>query len=1375
MRTLKTILMALMVFSGGATAQVPGTLEQWKEIAQNETGQQKICGDTVLCQWPGPLTLNTGSHGSFSQNWTALESGWVALPGGLGTWPQHVRNNGSVIPVVERDDIPMVFLEKGQHKITGALSNSDVQSIAIPEQTAVWTWRHNNTIVWAPKKGAILTRTAGMVEETSGNTLQTRVFKNWLDGPVPRVTVAIEMNVSGRPREEILPSIIDPHRFVLMGVDSAWPVETLDNGGVRVQVGPGKNVAQISFRCIEQCTKGFTAGEKTEYWALTPLPDYRQSTWSSSKNIDPQRLSAPVAWEGSWIEVEAGETVSIKEVARGRSQNAQSLNLERHVWWNLQTKGATVFDTISGEHPAQTNIKSSSPFVVHSAKNMQNQQPIPVGVASGVGEIQWHTPQVYLSTSGELTQVPKHLPVGGWDQRFDQVKWVMHLPPGTEVFTTTKVDKSENTWTSRWRVEDVFLILVLMGLAWGVGGTSLSVGVGILSVLSFHVNGFPGWWLGLVLLSGLGLQKISAVALRPWLKWISVALTVCFILASAFFVFDRLNYALYPQTYGEYNHFIEGAPSPGDMVFHQLSDMWAVSAVVLGVVPLIALIGGIVILTKISANTPLRGWKILGGLALIGFAIFMFLGAYLFMGLGSSTAFNDEAGNSMEAGAYMRVDSADSIASPVAPAPMVEKNKIIEEGNTTPIAIGPSQPRWPVVWQTVTLKWNSSVAPTHTFGMYIIPAWLSRVLAVVSALLCLFVVVIGVRKIWKWPMYKVSWKKSVMALLLACAVGPVCAEEKEEKVVDAPVVSQAEIEPWWYTKIKSQTQHTQLLCSDCTTISIARISRSSTLNISMDVHASAQSVVALPRALGNEAVLQQVHVDGTPSAAVAEHDGVAHVLVSAGVHTVELTFAVRSGNGALNWPQKPQAVVVEGGGWSGVSNSILVADSLGWSSGETTEFKGNQLSPFVRVKRVLKMNAQWEVHTTVERVAPTVGSFDVRVPLLPNEQPQTSLQVNDTVVVATFGHATTEVSWNSTLPIASEIIWTPISSQWGEEWWNVEADERWAIAAKGLPSSASNSWHFYPVGTEKMHLSVQQPKGRAGAVARIKQLSMEWNVAQRGRQATLHFTSEANNGGEVVLHIPQQWRLSDNANGMTLQPGNRLSFTVQPGDQEWNVSFVTDEGAALRSISPKFTFSIPVHNATITPKFGDERRPNRWIVGLGGDGVRPVSMDIVYIALAAFIGALIGLLPYSPLRPYQWSLLAVGLIHGHLLGLLIVTGLVFLAPHLWARNTTWKVITGVVGAAIVVWLFFAILGSLGTPPEMKLKSIGFGLMWYNDFIAAGQPLSEAIVYSVPLWLYRGFMLVWSLWVVVFVLKTLKQIWETARTEPPTTPPQIPVD
>lgn len=1372
MRALKTILMALMVFSGSAAAQTPGTLEQWKDIAQNETGQTKACGATVLCQWPGPLTLNTGTNGSFSQNWTVIESGWVALPGGYGIWPQQVRSNSSVIPVVEHNNIPMVFLNKGQHQITGAFFNSDVQSIAIPEQTAVWTWRHNNTIVWAPKKDSTLTRTADMVEENSGNTLQTRVFKNWLDGPVPRVTVAIEMNVSGRPREEVLSSIIDPQRFVLMGVDSAWPVETLDNGGVRVQVGPGKNIAQLSFRCIEECNTGFTAGAKTEYWALTPLPDYRQSTWSSSKNIDPQRLSPPVAWEGSWIEVGAGETVSIKEIARGRSQNSQSLHLERHLWWKLNTQGATVFDTISGEHPAQNSLKSSAPFVVHSAKNMQNQQPIPVGVAGGASEIQWHTPQVYLSTSGELTQIPTHLPVGGWNQRFDKVKWVMHLPPGTEVFTTTKVDKSENTWTSRWRVEDVFLILVLIGLAWGVGGKPLSAAVGLLSVVAFHVDSFPGWTLGLVLLSGLGLQKISTVAVRPWLKWISVALTACFILASAFFVFDRLNYALYPQTYGEYNHFIEGAASPIDVVFHQLADMWAVTTVVLGIIPLAALIGGILILTKISATTPRRGWKILGGLTLIAFAAVALLGAYLSFGLGSNTILENDAGNSMEASAYMNVDSADSVASPSTPAPIVEKSKTVEEGNTNPIAVGPSQPRWPVVWETVTLNWNSSVAPTHTFGVYIIPAWLSRLLAVVSALLCVFVVVVGVRKIWNWPMYKLSWKKPVVVLLLACAVGPVCAEEK---VVDAPVVSQAEMEPWWYTKIKNQTQHTQTWCSDCTTISMVRISRSSTLNVSMEVHASAQSVVALPRALGNEAVLQQVRVNGTPSAAVAEHDGVAHVLVNEGVHTVELTFALRSGNGALNWPQKPQAVAVEGTGWSGVANTTLVADSLGWSSGETTEFKGNQLSPFVRVKRVLKMNAQWEVQTTVERVAPTVGSFEVRVPLLPNEQPQTSLQVDNSVVVATFGHTESEVSWSSTLPIVSEIVWTPISSQWGEEWWNVEADERWAIAVKGLPSSASNSWHFYPVGSEQMHLSVQQPKGRMGAVARIKKLSMEWNVTQRGRQATLHFTSEANNGGEVILYIPQAWRLSDNATGMTLQSDNKLSFTVQPGEQEWGVSFVTDDGAALRSISPKFIFSIPVHNAIIKPQFGDERRPNRWIVGLGGDGVRPVSMDIVYIALAAFIGALVGLLPYSPLRPYQWSLLAVGLIHGHLLGLLIVTGLVFLAPHLWARNTTWKVITGVVGGGVVVWLFFAILGSLGTPPEMKLKSIGFGLMWYNDFTAAGQPLSEAIVYSVPLWFYRGLMLVWSLWVVAFVLRTIKHIWETTRTEPPTTPPAIPVD
>lgn len=1366
MRALKKILAVLLVFSGGATAQTPGTLEQWQAIAQQETGKTRVCDDTIVCQWPGHLILNTGTNGSFTQSWTVLEKGWVALPGGTGTWPQHVRNNGNSIAVIENDGVPMVFLNSGQHQITGVFANSDVQSIAIPQQTAVWTWRHNNTIVWAPKKDTTLTRTGGMTEENSGNTLQTRVFKNWLDGPVPRVTVAVELNVSGRPREETLPSIIDPQRFVLMGVDSAWPVETLDNGGVRVQVGPGKNVAQLSFRCVAQCDQGFTAGDNTEYWVLTPVADYRQSSWSSSKNIDPQRLSPPVEWEGSWIEVGAGETVSIKEVARGRSQNSQSLNLERHVWWNLNTFGATVFDTISGEHPAQNSLKATAPFVVHSAKNMQTQQPVPVGVVHSAGEIQWHAPELYLNTSGEMAAVPTHLPVGGWNQRFDTVKWVLHLPPGAEVFTTTRVDKSENTWTSRWRVEDVFLILVLMGLAWVVGGKSLCAGVGALSVLAFHVNGFPGWWLGLVLLSGLGLQKISALAVRPWLKWISLALSVCFILASAFFVFDRLNYALYPQTYGEYNHFIEGAASPAD-VFHQLADMWSVTIIVTGIIPLAALIGGVLILTKLSPTTSRRGWKIFGGVTLIGFAVVVFLGAYVAFGLGSSTIFEGEAGNSMEAGVYMNVDSA---ASPVAPAPMIEKSKPAEDSNTNPIAVGPSQPRWPVVWETVTLKWNSSVAPAHTFGVYVVPAWLSRLVAVLSALLCVFVAVVGVRKTWNWPMYNISWKKTAAALTLAlCSVGPVYAEDK---IVEEPTAVSS-VEPWWYTKIKTQTQQTHELCSECTTISIARVSRSSTLNITMEVHASTQSIVALPRAGGNEAVLQDVVVNGKPSSAVAEHNGVAHVLLNEGVHTVGLTFALRSGNGVLNWPQKPQTVEVEGAGWSGVTNTTLVADSLGWSSGETTEFKANHLSPFVRVKRVLKMNAQWEVQTTVERIAPDVGSFEVRVPLLPNEQPQTSLDVDNAAVVATFGHSNSEVSWSSTLPVTSEITWTPISSQWGEELWTVQADERWAIDVNGLPSSASNSWNFYPVGAEQMHLKVQQPKGRTGAVARVKHLNMEWSVTQRGRQAQLQFTTEANNGGEVILRIPEQWRLSDTSTGMTLRSDNQVSFTVQPGEQHWRVAFVTDDGAALRSISPQFVFNIPVHNTIIMPKFGDDRRPNRWIVGLGGDGVRPVSMDVVYIVLAAFIGALIGLLPYSPLRPYQWSLLAVGLIHAHMFGLLIVSGLAFLAPHLWTRNTTWKVISGVVGAAVVVWLFFAILGSLGTPPELKLKSIGFGLMWYHDVTAAGAPLPEAIVYSLPLGVYRGLMLVWSLWVVVFVLKTIKHIWNSTRTEPTATPPELP--
>ena len=55
MRALKTIFAALMVCAGSAIAQTPGTLEQWKEIAQKEAGEPTICGGDIACQWPRQL------------------------------------------------------------------------------------------------------------------------------------------------------------------------------------------------------------------------------------------------------------------------------------------------------------------------------------------------------------------------------------------------------------------------------------------------------------------------------------------------------------------------------------------------------------------------------------------------------------------------------------------------------------------------------------------------------------------------------------------------------------------------------------------------------------------------------------------------------------------------------------------------------------------------------------------------------------------------------------------------------------------------------------------------------------------------------------------------------------------------------------------------------------------------------------------------------------------------------------------------------------------------------------------------------------------------------------------------------------------------
>ncbi len=75
-------------------------------------------------------------------------------------------------------------------------------------------------------------------------------------------------------------------------------------------------------------------------------------------------------------------------------------------------------------------------------------------------------------------------------------------------------------------------------------------------------------------------------------------------------------------------------------------------------------------------------------------------------------------------------------------------------------------------------------------------------------------------------------------------------------------------------------------------------------------------------------------------------------------------------------------------------------------------------------------------------------------------------------------------------------------------------------------------------------------------------------------------------------------------------------------------------------------------------------------------------------------------------------------------------------------------------------LFATIPQSLLSSPNMQITGNGssaYIYQWYQDHSSASLP--TAWVFSLPLWVFRLTMLLWSMWLVIALLKWIKWGWE----------------
>jgi hypothetical protein len=1300
-----------------AADDVPGPLQPWVAwaLAGHETETCPfLAGDLTArtCVWPGALTLSLDERGGrLSQEALAHVAGWLALPGDAKRWPLAVEVDGRAAAVLARDERPAVWLEVGEHTITGEFRWDTLPEIlAVPPQTGLIDLAIGGARVAAPSRdeeGRLWVQRAG--DGPAGETRLDVVVHRRVEDAIPlQLTTHIALKISGQNREIALAKPL-PEGFAPMSLDSPLPARLDPDGHLRVQVRPGSFDLELTARHdgpVETLALAAPDGpwDSEEAWVFAWHPELREATVEGVPAVDASQTQLPDAWRDlpAYL-VKPGDTVTLAQHRRGdETPAADRLSLQRTWWLDFDGDGYTVQDRITGTfHESwrlvmdpevklgRVAIASIAPPGDPSPRAAPAEQFInamsPPGVEIRIGE---GTIDADSRVEGRRTD----LLAVGWRHDFEAVRARLNLPPGWRLLHATGVDAASPTWWSRWNLLDDFLVLVISLSVGRLWGTRWGLGALAALLLSWHEPDAPRWtWLVLVAVEALA-RVLPAGRLARLVGLGRAAVRVVLALVVLAFAIFEVRQALYPQL--EERH---GG-------------------------------GGLGQVFATADKAPMGGGQALDA--------------------SDSRAYDaiGYAGERSVSVVQQRVSKLENMYAPDLRAQM-----------TT----GPGLPTWD--WRAVDLTWSGPVDAEQRMHLWLSPPWMTFVLelaaVVLTSLLALRMLGVspraprGAAAVLAFmavgipsakaeepaqPVVPGALEELRTRLLAAPDCAPRCAELGRVALVATPGGLRALVEA------SAQADTAVPLPGGTGQWTPSRVwldgARASGLLRTTDGN------LWIPLAPGAHQILLEGDLPGRDA--------------------VQLPLPLK--------PHRVEASL-QGWTLAGVHDDGLPEDTLLLQRASTAgqEEEPTALPPFLMVTREVALGLSWEVTTRVTRLTPAGVAVRMEVPMLPGESVTTAdLPVVDGRVQVAMGPNSTSAEWVSVLSPSEAIeLAAPTGVPWVETW-VVDASPMWHLEPVGIPpihdaspGQRVRTWRPWP--GESVRIPVVRPEGVPGQTTTVDNASLSVRPGLRSTDATLAFGYRSNRGTEQAITLPEGAEVQsfsvDGAEQPARQAGRTVTVPISPGSHQLSLTWRQPGGASLWWRTPAVNLGFGSVNDTLVV----ELPTDRWALALTGPRMGPAVLFWSLLAVFGVVSLLLGRLGWTPLRTRHWFGLLLGMsqvplpIAGVVVAWLVALGWRRVRPR--AGNAAFNLVQlGLPALTLVALgcLAGSIAAGLLGSPDMQVVGNDSGatnLRWYQD--RSDGALPQATIVSAPLLVYRLAMLGWALWIASALLGWLRWAWE----------------
>lgn len=1297
----------------------------WVMHGENSAGCPFLYGnaDTRRCAWGAALELNlSDAGGRFTQHWQAQRASWAPLPGDARQWPQSVTLNGKPVAVAERAGRPMVKLEPGSQELAGSFAWSRVpEALQLASDTGLVTLSLKSQPVAAPyvdEQGRLWLQRQ-TVAATAEDRLDVRVHR-LVDDDIPlTLTTRIQLSVSGRDREVVLPALT-LSGFIPLSLQSPLPARLESDGKLRIQARAGAWEVILTARHDGPVTALPLPSAKEplaeeEVWAFQAHHPLRLVTVEGAAALDPQQTTLPEQWKVfPAYRIRPGDTLKLNEKKRGDPDPApDQLTLNRTLWLDFDGGGYTVRDQINGTINRGWRLDLAAPAQLGRVTVDAQDQMITQGKDQSAG-VELRQGQANVVAESRVPRSGLRVAAVGWQQDFQGVSADLRLPPGWKLFAASGVDQSPGAWLQAWNLLDIFLVLVIAFASSKLWGWRWGMLALVTLALIYHQANAPQWvWLNLLAATALIRYLPDNAALR-FIKGYRLLTFATLLLIALPFAVQQIRVGIYPA----------------------LENPWV------GVTPI-----------ALRAPLPQAEEPALPPAPAV------------------LAEDNTQQADKFESGADGAAASSAfsaKLASPASQPPAKTAINLAEHDPNARIQTGPGLPEWN--WNSYRLGWSGPVRHDQTLQLWLLSPTINLVLAFLRVIL----MVLLAWRVLDLPLPRISPLRPQAAGLALLALLLGAGYPADHAWADQP-------SPEMLKELKQRLTEPPDCLPQCASSPRMLVEATGdVLRLRQEIHALEDVAVPLPG--GDKHWLpQRVVVDGAADAGVLKQGETRWLRLPKGRHQVLLEGALGVREVVeIPLPLRPHQVVASVEGWvlEGVHDDGQPDDNLrlkrtqqqaGMAAAQSAEV----LPPFVRIERTLRLGLKWQVETRVTRLSPAGAAVVLEAPLLPGESVLSEgVRAKDGRVQVSMAPAASEFAWWSDLKESPEIVLQAAAQNQWAEIWRIDASPIWHIELTGIPpvgqQEAGRRLPTYrPWPGEQLKVSISRPEAVPGQTLTIDGSQLTAHPGIRDTDTTLELRLRSSQGAQQSVTLPagaelQAVRVNGQEQPIRAQ-NSKVVLPVVPGTQTYSLTFREPHGMGLYTQTPPVDLGAASVNSRITLNPPQDR----WTLLLGGPRLGPAVLFWGVLLVLSLVAWGLGKAPLTPLKAHEWLLLGVGLTQTPPEIALVITG--------WLLALGWRGREGarlgkngfnLLQLGLALWtlaalssLFYAIQHGLLGLPEMQIEGNGssaYNLRWFQDRSAPALP--QAWLISVPLWVYRLLMLAWALWLASALMRWLRWGW-----------------